>query len=180
MTGRQSDCAEDSGIRSGQEGDMLFRELNNAKCKTYLLASEGMERAVIIDPVKDRVERYLGVLAYHRLKLDLIIDTLAVSHDLEQYLDLLKRDGALVLVGAPPTPHPSPNVFSLLFRRRSLAGSGIGGIPETQEMLDFCAAQGIVCDVEVIGIQQINVAYERMLKSDVKYRFVIDMASLKA
>jgi uncharacterized zinc-type alcohol dehydrogenase-like protein len=111
---------------------------------------------------------------------DLIIDTVAVSHDLDQYIGLLKRDGALVLVGAPASPHPSPAVFPLLMKRRALAGSGIGGIPETQEMLDFCAATGIVCDVEVIPIQKINEAYERMLKSDVKYRFVIDMATLKA
>jgi uncharacterized zinc-type alcohol dehydrogenase-like protein len=110
--------------------------------------------------------------------LDLIIDTLAVPHNLDHYISLLKRDGTLVLVGAPASPHPSPTVFNLLGKRRSLAGSGIGGVPETQEMLNFCAAQGIVCDVEVIAIQQINAAYERMLKSDVKYRFVIDMASL--
>jgi uncharacterized zinc-type alcohol dehydrogenase-like protein len=111
---------------------------------------------------------------------DLIIDTVAVSHDLDQYIGLLKRDGALVLVGAPSSPHPSPAVFPLLMKRRAIAGSGIGGIPETQEMLDFCAARGIVCDIELIPIQKINEAYERMLKSDVKYRFVIDMATLTA
>jgi alcohol dehydrogenase (NADP+) len=110
---------------------------------------------------------------------DLIIDTAAVSHDLDPYLRLLKRDGSLVLVGAPATPHPSPTIFLLLMKRRALAGSGIGGIAETQEMLDFCARENIVCDVEVIPIQQINDAYERMLKSDVKYRFVIDLSSLK-
>jgi uncharacterized zinc-type alcohol dehydrogenase-like protein len=109
---------------------------------------------------------------------DLIIDTVAVSHDLDQYISLLKRDGTLVLVGAPERPHPSPQVFPLLMKRRSIAGSGIGGIRETQEMLDFCAAKNIVCDVEVIAIQAVNEAYTRMLKSDVKYRFVIDLGSL--
>ena len=93
---------------------------------------------------------------------------------------LLKRDGTMALVGAPATPHPSPRVFSLIMKRRSLAGSMIGGIPETQEMLDFCAEHGIVADIEMIRAGQINEAYERMLKGDVKYRFVIDNASLAA
>ena len=95
-----------------------------------------------------------------------------------RYLALLKRDGTLTLVGAPENPHPSPHPFSLIFKRRSIAGSLIGGIRETQEMLDFCAEHGIVSDIEMIPMQNINEAYERMLKSDVKYRFVIDMASL--
>jgi uncharacterized zinc-type alcohol dehydrogenase-like protein len=99
-------------------------------------------------------------------------------HDLNAYLELLKRDGTLTLVGAPETPVPV-GVFSLLFRRRQLAGSIIGGIRETQEMLDFCAEHGITADVEVIPIQKINEAYDRLAKGDVKYRFVIDMASLK-
>ena len=110
--------------------------------------------------------------------LDLIVDTVASPHDLDSYLSLLKRDGTLVLVGAPASPHPSPTVFTLIGKRRTLAGSAIGGIPETQEMLDFCAAHHIAADVEVIPIQQINHAYQRMLKGDVKYRFVIDLASL--
>jgi len=84
----------------------------------------------------------------------------------------------MVLVGAPATPHPSPQVFNLITKRRSLAGSAIGGIPETQEMLDFCAEHDIVADIEMIRAGQINEAYERMLKGDVKYRFVIDIASL--
>jgi uncharacterized zinc-type alcohol dehydrogenase-like protein len=91
---------------------------------------------------------------------------------------LLKRDGTMTLVGAPATPHPSPEVFSLIMKRRSLAGSMIGGIPETQEMLDFCAEHGIVADIELIRVDGINEAYERMLKGDVKYRFVIDSSSL--
>jgi uncharacterized zinc-type alcohol dehydrogenase-like protein len=112
-------------------------------------------------------------------RLDFILNTVAAPHNLDAFLMLLKRDGTMVLVGVPPEPHPSPNVGGLIFKRRSLAGSLIGGIPETQEMLDFCAENGIVCDIEMIPIQEIEGAYERMLKSDVKYRFVIDMASLK-
>lgn len=115
----------------------------------------------------------------HTRSFDLIVNTVAASHSLDPFLSLLKRDGTLVLVGAPEHPHPSPNVFNLILARRSLAGSGIGGIPETQEMLDFCAAKGIAADIEMIPIQGINEAYERMLRGDVKYRFVIDMKSLK-
>ncbi len=111
-------------------------------------------------------------------QLDLIINTVAASHDLDAYLALLKRDGTMVLIGVPGQPHPSPNIANLVFHRRSLAGSLIGGIPETQEMLDFCAEHDIVADIEIIRAQEIDAAYERMLKSDVKYRFVIDSASL--
>jgi uncharacterized zinc-type alcohol dehydrogenase-like protein len=112
--------------------------------------------------------------------LDFILNTVAAPHNLDAFMGLLKRDGTMVLVGVPAEPHPSPNVANLIFRRRALAGSLIGGIAETQEMLDFCAEKGIVSEVELIPIQQIEEAYERMLKSDVKYRFVVDMASLKA
>ena len=112
--------------------------------------------------------------------LDFILNTVAAPHNLDAFLVLLKRDGVMTLVGAPSEPHPSPGVFNLIMKRRSLAGSLIGGIAETQEMLDFCAEHGIVSDIEVIPIQQIDAAYERMLKSDVKYRFVIDMSSLGA
>ncbi|MEO8302256.1 MAG: NAD(P)-dependent alcohol dehydrogenase [Rhizomicrobium sp.] len=115
----------------------------------------------------------------HRGSFDMILDTVAVPHNLDAFTALLKRDGTLVLVGAPPTPHPSPAIHSLVFKRRAIAGSLIGGIPETQEMLDFCAKHGITCDVEMIKMQDIETAYARMLKSDVKYRFVIDMGSLK-
>jgi uncharacterized zinc-type alcohol dehydrogenase-like protein len=116
----------------------------------------------------------------HARSFDLIVNTVAVSHNLDPFISLLKRDGTLVLVGAPEHPHPSPSVFNLIMARRSLAGSGIGGIPETQEMLDYCGQKGIVSDIELIPIQKINEAYERMLKGDVKYRFVIDMKTLKA
>jgi len=119
------------------------------------------------------------VRAQHAAPLQLIIDTVALSHDLNPYLATLDRDGAHVLVGLPPTPHPAVIAGRLTSKRRSLAGSGIGGMAETQQMLDFCGAHGIVCDIEMIRMQQINDAYERMLRSDVKYRFVIDMASLR-
>jgi len=109
---------------------------------------------------------------------DFILDTVSAQHDINAYLNLLKRDGTLVQVGAPGQPLPVA-VFGLIFKRRNFAGSLIGGIPETQEMLDFCAKHGITSDVEIIPIQKINEAYERLLKSDVKYRFVIDMESLK-
>jgi len=114
----------------------------------------------------------------HLASFDFILDTVSAQHDLNAYINLLKRDGTLTQVGAPPTPTPILG-FGLLFKRRQLAGSIIGGIRETQEMLDFCAEHGITSDIEMIRIDQINQAYERLLKSDVKYRFVIDMASLK-
>jgi uncharacterized zinc-type alcohol dehydrogenase-like protein len=114
----------------------------------------------------------------HESSFDLILDTVSASHDLDAYTVLLKRDCTLVLVGGPEHPHPSPTIGKLIARRRRIAGSLIGGVKETQEMLDYCAEHGIVCDIEMIKIQQINDAYERMLKSDVKYRFVIDMKSL--
>jgi uncharacterized zinc-type alcohol dehydrogenase-like protein len=114
----------------------------------------------------------------HAKSFDFILNTVAAPHDLDAFLVLLKRDGTMTLVGAPATPHPSPQVFNLIMKRRSLAGSMIGGIPETQEMLDFCAAHGIVSDIEMIRMDEINRAFERMQKGDVKYRFVIDCATL--
>lgn len=125
------------------------------------------------------VSRNVDEMKKHAGSFDFIINTVAAPHDLDAFLRLLKRDGAMTLVGAPATPHPSPNVFNLIMKRRSLAGSMIGGIAETQEMLDFCAERGVVADIEMIRAEEINQAYERMLKGDVKYRFVIDIASLK-
>ncbi|MBP1475181.1 NAD(P)-dependent alcohol dehydrogenase [Frateuria sp. MAH-13] len=119
-------------------------------------------------------------MARHAGSFDFILNTVAASHDLDAYTRLLKRDGTLCLVGVPERAHPSPNVGNLIFGRRSIAGSLIGGIAETQEMLDFCAGHGIVADIEMIPAQQINEAYDRMQRSDVKYRFVIDNASLAA
>jgi len=124
------------------------------------------------------VSRHPEEMAAHAKSFDLILNTVAAPHDLDAFLALLKRDGTLTLVGTPASPHPSPDVFNLIFKRRSIAGSMIGGIPETQEMLDFCAEHGIVADIELIRAEQINEAYERMLKGDVKYRFVIDSATL--
>jgi uncharacterized zinc-type alcohol dehydrogenase-like protein len=125
------------------------------------------------------VTRNAAEMQKHAGSFDFLLDTVSAVHDLNAYLELLKRDGTMTLVGAPETPLPL-GVFSLLFRRRQLAGSIIGGIRETQEMLDFCAEHGITADVEVIPVQKVNEAYERLAKSDVKYRFVIDMASLKS
>lgn len=124
------------------------------------------------------VSRDADAMRAHAGSFDLILDTVAASHSLDAYTSLLKRDGTLVLVGVPENPHPSPNIGHLIFGRRAIAGSLIGGLPETQEMLDFCADHGIVADIEMIPAQAIDEAYERMLRSDVKYRFVIDIASL--
>jgi uncharacterized zinc-type alcohol dehydrogenase-like protein len=114
----------------------------------------------------------------HAGSFDFILDTVSADHDINAYINLLARDGNMTLVGVPEKPlNLSP--FGLIIGRRSVSGSPIGGIAETQEMLDFCGKHNITSDVEVIAIQQINQAYERLLKSDVKYRFSIDMASLK-
>jgi uncharacterized zinc-type alcohol dehydrogenase-like protein len=117
-------------------------------------------------------------LQKHAASFDFILDTVSAEHDLNAYLQLLKKDGTMTLVGAPEKPAPV-SAFNLILGRHRLAGSAIGGIRETQEMLDFCAEHGITSDIELIKIQDINQAYERLAKSDVKYRFVIDMASLK-
>ncbi len=125
---------------------------------------------VVVSKNQTEIQKHAG-------SFDFILDTVSAAHNLNTYLDLLKRDGTLTMVGAPVAPLPV-GVFSLLFRRRQLAGTLIGGIRETQEMLDFCADHGITADIELIRVEQVNEAYERMLKSDVKYRFVIDTASL--
>ena len=115
----------------------------------------------------------------HADSFDFIIDTVSADHDINAYINLLRRDGNLTIVGAPPKPL-AVTAFSLIMRRRNFSGSSIGGIAQTQEMLDFCGKHNITADVEVIPIQKVNEAYERLLKSDVKYRFSIDMASLKS
>jgi uncharacterized zinc-type alcohol dehydrogenase-like protein len=114
----------------------------------------------------------------HASSFDFILNTVAASHNLDVFIALLKRDGTMTLVGAPEHPHPSPAVFPLIMGRKSIAGSLIGGIAETQEMLDFCAEKGIVADIELIDIQDIEASYDRMQKGDVKYRFVIDSKTL--
>jgi uncharacterized zinc-type alcohol dehydrogenase-like protein len=129
-------------------------------------------RDVVVSKNEDEMKRHLK-------SFDFILDTVSAKHDINAYLPLLKRDGAMTLVGLPTDPFPV-EAFNLVFQRLQVAGSLIGGIKETQEMLDFCAKHGIVSDIEMIPIQKINEAYERMLKSDVKYRFVIDMKSLKS
>ena len=123
------------------------------------------------------VSKDTDAMLKHAASFNFILDTVSAEHSLDPYLSLLKRDGTMTLVGAPPKPLPVSS-FNLLFGRHQLAGSGIGGIRETQEMLDFCAEHGITSDVELIPIQQINEAYKRLTKGDVKYRFVIDMESL--
>src|SRR5277367_2627408 len=127
---------------------------------------------VVISRNADEMQKHAG-------SFDFILDAVAADHDINAIINLLARDGNLTMVGAPDKPLPVA-VFGLLFRRRSFSGSIIGGIAETQEMLDFCSQHNIVSDVEVIPIQKVNEAYERLLKSDVKYRFSIDMASLKS
>ena len=124
------------------------------------------------------VSRDGAQMAAHAGSFDFILNTVAASHELDAFTSLLKRDGTMCLVGVPEHAHPSPNVGVLIFGRRSIAGSLIGGLPETQEMLDFCAERGIVADIEMIRADEIDSAYDRMQKSDVKYRFVIDSATL--
>jgi len=126
---------------------------------------------VVVSKNKDEMAKHLN-------SFDFILDTVAASHNLDAFVTLLKRDGTLCLVGVPDHAHPAPEVINLIFGRRSVAGSLIGGIKETQEMLDFCAEKGIVSDIEMIPAQKIDEAYNRMQKSDVKYRFVMDIASL--
>jgi len=125
------------------------------------------------------VSRNADEMQKHAASFDFILDAVSADHDINAYINLLHRDGNITLVGAPAKPL-AVAAFGLLFGRRSLSGSLIGGIAETQEMLDFCGAHNITADVEVIPIQKVNEAYERMLKSDVKYRFSIDLASLKS
>jgi len=127
---------------------------------------------VVISRHSDEMKKQTG-------SFDYILDAVSANHDINAYIDLLRRDGTLTLVGAPEKPLEVA-AFSLILGRRSLSGSPIGGIPETQEMLDFCGTHNITADIEVIPIQKVNEAYDRLLKSDVKYRFSIDMASLKS
>jgi uncharacterized zinc-type alcohol dehydrogenase-like protein len=125
------------------------------------------------------ISRNADEMAKHAGSFDFILDAVAADHDINAYINLLRRDGNITLVGAPEKPLPV-SAFGLIMARRSLSGSPIGGLAETQEMLDFCGQHNITADVEVIPIQKVNEAYERLLKSDVKYRFSIDMASLKS
>jgi uncharacterized zinc-type alcohol dehydrogenase-like protein len=176
-------------VRSGQKvgvvglgglGHMAvkFASAFGARVVVFTTSPGKAEDAVRLGAHDVVVSRDAAQMQKEQRSFDFILDTVSAAHDLNVYLDLLKRDGTLTLVGAPETPLPV-NAFSLLFGRRRLAGSIIGGVAETQEMLDFCAEHGITSDVEVIPVQKINEAYARLTKGDVKYRFVVDMASLK-
>mgnify|MGYP000864569541 FL=1 len=161
----------------GHMGIKLSHALG-ARTVAFTTSPDKVEAARALGADEVVVSRDKEQMKAHANSFDLIVNTVAAPHNLDAFLGLLKLDGTMVLVGAPSEPHPSPNVFSLVMKRRSMAGSLIGGIPETQEMLDFCAEHGIVSEIETIRIQEIEDAYERMLKGDVKYRFVIDSASL--
>jgi uncharacterized zinc-type alcohol dehydrogenase-like protein len=161
----------------GHMGVKLARALG-AEVVAFTTSPSKRDDALALGAHEVVVSRDPAQMAAHKESFDFILNTVAAPHDLDPFLLQLKRDGTMVLVGVPAEPHPSPSVGALIFRRRSLAGSLIGGIAETQEMLDFCAEHGILADVETIRIQQIDEAYERMLRSDVKYRFSIDMASI--
>jgi uncharacterized zinc-type alcohol dehydrogenase-like protein len=165
----------------GGLGHMAIQIANamGAKVTLFTTSPGKLEDAKKLGATDVVISKDPAAMAKEANTFDFIIDTVAAPHDLDPYLNMLKRDGVMCLVGAPATPHPSPGVFNLIMKRRQLVGSLIGGIPETQEMLDFCAKHGITSHIEMIPIQDINVAYERMLNGDVKYRFVIDMASLE-
>ena len=163
----------------GHMGIKLARALG-AHVVAFTTSESKRAAALALGAHEVAVSRHVEEMSVHANSLDLILNTVAAPHDLDAFLALLKRDGTMTLVGAPASPHPSPQVFNLIMKRRSLAGSMIGGISETQEMLDFCAEHGIVADIELIRADEINNAYERMLKGEVKYRFVIDNATLAA
>jgi len=156
-----------------------FADALGAHVVSFTSSPQKTDDAIRLGAEEVVVSRNANEFRKHAGSFDFILDTVPATHDLNAYLGLLRRDGNLTLVGAPDEPH-SIAAFSLLFGRRSLSGSIIGGIRETQEMLDFCGARSITADVEVIPIQKVNEAYERLLKSDVRYRFSIDMASLKS
>jgi alcohol dehydrogenase (NADP+) len=164
----------------GGLGHMGVKLAHALGAETVAFTTSEAKRQDALDLGADQVvvSRNADEMAAHANSFDLILDTVAVSHDLDAYTALLKRDGALVLVGVPEHKHPAPDVSALIFKRRSIAGSLIGGIAETQEMLDFCAEKGIVAEIETIAAQDIDRAYDRLVKSDVKYRFVIDIATM--
>jgi uncharacterized zinc-type alcohol dehydrogenase-like protein len=157
---------------------LKFAHAFGAKVVLFTTSANKTQDALRLGAHEVVISKNEAEMQKHLASFDFILDTVSAEHNLNPYIDLLKRDATLTLVGAPPTPAPI-QAFNLLFKRRQLAGSIIGGIRETQEMLDFCAEHNITADIELIKIQQVNEAFERLLKSDVKYRFVIDMASLK-
>jgi uncharacterized zinc-type alcohol dehydrogenase-like protein len=161
----------------GHMGIKLARALG-AEVVAFTTSPNKVEDAKALGAHQVVVSRNREEMKAHKESFDFILNTVAAPHNLDPFMALLKRDGAMTLVGVPAEPHPSPSVGGLIMKRRSLTGSLIGGIAETQEMLDFCAEHGIVSEIEMIPMQDIEAAYERMLRSDVKYRFVIDMKSL--
>lgn len=163
----------------GHMGVKLAHALG-AHVVAFTTSDSKREAALALGADEVVVSRNPDEMNAHANSFDFILNTVAASHDLDAFTALLKRDGTMTLVGVPEHPHPSPNVGALIFRRRTIAGSLIGGIAETQEMLDFCAEKGIVADIELIDIHDINEAFDRMQRSDVKYRFVIDNATLNA
>lgn len=156
-----------------------FGRAFGAHVVVFTTSSNKTEDALRLGADEVVVSRNANEMQAHAGSFDFILDTVSADHDINAYLALLRRDGNLTLVGAPPKPL-AVAAFSLITARRSLSGSNIGGIAETQEMLDFCGTHNITADVEVIAAQQVNEAYERLLKADVKYRFSIDIASLTA
>ena len=162
----------------GHMGVKLARALG-AHVVVFTTSASKREDALRLGAHETVVSRDAAEMRKHAGSLDFVLDTVSAPHDLNAYLQLLRRDGNLTLVGAPDAPLPV-SAFGLLFGNRSLSGSLIGGIRQTQELLDFCGEHGITSDVEVIPVQKIDEAYERLLRSDVKYRFSIDMASLKS
>jgi uncharacterized zinc-type alcohol dehydrogenase-like protein len=162
----------------GHMGVKLARALG-AHVVVFTTSPAKIEDALRLGAHEVVVSRVAAQMAKHAGSFDMILDTVSAVHDLHAYLHLLRRDGNLTLVGAPDQPH-AVSAFGLIFGNKSLSGSLIGGIRPTQEMLDFCGEHRITADVEVIPIQKVDEAYERLLESDVKYRFSIDMASLKS
>jgi len=164
----------------GGLGHMGVKLAHAMGARTVAFTTSESKRQDALDLGADEVvvSRNGEEMSGHAGSFDFILNTVAASHDLDAFTALLKRDGTMCLVGVPEHNHPSPSVGVLIFGRRSIAGSLIGGLPETQEMLDFCAEKGIVADIEMIPVQKIDEAYDRMQQSDVKYRFVIDNSSL--
>ena len=177
------------GVKKGQKVGVVglgglghmgvkFAHAFGARVVVFTTSPGKTEAALRLGADEVVVSRDADAMAKQMGSFDFLLDTVSAPHDLNAYIACLKVDGTMVLVGAPEQPTPVA-AMGLIFGRRRLAGSLIGGIKQTQEMLDFCGQHGIGADVEVIGVHQVNEAYDRLVKGDVKYRFVIDMASLK-
>ena len=156
-----------------------FAHASGAHVVVFTTSPNKKEDALRLGADEVFISRNTNEMSKHQGSFDFMLNAISADHDINSYLQLLRRDGNMTLVGAPDNPH-AVAAFSLIMKRRSLSGSNIGGIAETQEMLDFCGKNNITADVEVIPIQKVNEAYERLSRADVKYRFSIDMASLKS